>query len=111
MEVKQYNKQYHSDHSIVFSCQYHVVWCTKYRRGVIDDTVGARLKELVAEKQGEYGYELIEIEVMPDHVHILIDVDPRIGVVGIVGRIKGYTSHTLRKEFQHLKRWNLGALN
>lgn len=43
------------------------------------------------------------MEVMPDHVHLLLDTDPRIGIVKIVGQIKGYTAHTLRKEFPALK--------
>jgi putative transposase len=55
-------------------------------------------------KQDEYEYKLLDIEVMPDHVHLLIDVDPRLAVVSVVGKIKGYTSHTLRNEFPALKR-------
>jgi putative transposase len=43
------------------------------------------------------------MEVMPDHVHLLLDVNPQLGIVKIVGQIKGYTTHTLRKEFPHLK--------
>lgn len=104
MELKQSTKQYHRDHSIVYSCQYHVIWCPKYRRKVLTGGVPNRLKELIIEKQAEYGYTLIEIEVMPDHVHLLIDVDPRRGVNKVVGMIKGYTSHMLRKEFPWLKK-------
>jgi len=62
------------------------------------------MKELVLEKQTEYGYSIMGMEVMPDHVHLLLDVDPRIGVNSVVARIKGYTSHELRKEFPWLKK-------
>lgn len=41
----------------------------------------------------------MEMEVVPDHVHLLLDIDPRIGVNQVVVKIKGYTSYELRKEF------------
>ena len=44
------------------------------------------------------------MEIMPDHVHLLIDVNPKIGVYQVVNRIKGYTSHVLREEFPELRR-------
>lgn len=104
MQIHQPDKPYHVDHSIVYSCQYHVIWCPKYRRKVLINGVDVRLKELLIEKQDEYGYKIIEMEVMPDHTHLLIDTDPRIGIVEIVGKIKGYTSFQLRNEFPWLKK-------
>ena len=77
MELRQSNKPYHTDHSIVYSCQYHVIFCPKYRRKVLTDVVAARMKELVLAKQADYGYAVIEMEVLPDHDHLLLDVDPR----------------------------------
>jgi putative transposase len=47
--------------------------------------------------------QVLGMEVMPDHVHLLLDVDPRKGIHQIVGRIKGYTAHVLRREFPWLK--------
>ncbi len=104
MELRQPNKTYHTDHSIVYSCQYHVVFCPKYRRKVLTDAIAARLKELVLSKQAEYGYAVIEMDVLPDHVHLLLDVDPRVGINVVVGKIKGFTSHELRNEFPWLKK-------
>ena len=104
MEIQQHTKYYHTDHSIVYSCQYHVIFCPKYRRKVLSDAVAVRMKELVLGKQAEYGYSVIEMEVMPDHVHLLLDVDPRAGINVVVGKIKGFTSHELREEFPWLKK-------
>jgi len=104
MELRQSNKPYHTDHSIVYSCQYHVIFCPKYRRKVLTDAVAARMKELVLAKQAEFGYTVIEMEVLPDHVHLLLDVDPRAGINVVVGKIKGFTSHELRNEFPWLKK-------
>ena len=104
MNIEQPNKKYHKNHSIVYSCQYHVVFCPKYRRKVLKPPIDVRLKELFLEKQQDYGYEVIEMEVMPDHVHLLLDADPQIGINKIVRDIKGYTSHTIRKEFPWMKK-------
>ncbi len=104
MKIEQANKPYHTDHSIVYSCQYHVIFCPKYRRPVLSDAVAARMKELVLEKQKEYGYIVMEMEIMPDHVHLLLDIDPRVGVNQVVAKIKGYTSHELRNEFPWLRK-------
>jgi putative transposase len=104
MKLEQAEKPYHTDHSIVYSCQYHVIFRPKYRRPVLGDAIAKRIKELVLEKQAEYGYAIMDMEVMPDHVHFLLDVDPRIGVNKVVAKIKGYTSHELRQEFPWLKK-------
>ena len=104
MKLEQANKPYHTDHSIVYSCQYHVIFCPKYRRPVLNDAVSARMKELVLGKQEEYGFAVMEMEVMPDHVHLLLDIDPRVGVNQVIAKIKGYTSHELRQEFPWLKK-------
>lgn len=104
MKLQDTDKPYHTDHAVVYSCQYHVIWCPKYRRPVLNEAVRARLQELIVQKQGEYGYKVIEMQLMPDHVHLLIDVDPRVGVNKVVGKIKGYTSRTLRHEMPWLKK-------
>jgi putative transposase len=104
MELRQGPKPYHTDHSIVYSCQYHVIFCPKYRRPVLVDAVATRLKELVLAKQEQYGYTVLSVEVQPDHVHLLLDVDPRIGVASVVAKIKGFTSHELRAQFPWLRR-------
>lgn len=103
MIISETAKKYKTTSTIVYSCQYHVIFSTKYRRKVLTDDVQERLKQLVYEKQVDYGYELIEMETMSDHVHLLIDVNPKVGVYSVVGRIKGYLSNTLRNEFPFLK--------
>lgn len=89
---------------MIFSCQYHVIFCPKYRRKVLIDGVDNRLKQLIREKEDEYGYHALEMEVMPDHVHLLIDVEPSRAITEIVNMIKGYTSHVLREEYPQLRR-------
>jgi putative transposase len=93
MEIKNTAKEYRSDKHLVFSCQYHVIFCPKYRRNVLVGEIGQRLKELILEKQEEYGHVVLDMEVMPDHVHLLLDVNPKVGIYRVVSKIKGYTSN------------------
>ena len=93
---------YKSNNNVVYSCKYHVVWCPKYRRKVLIDKVAEQLKELIISICADCQVELIEMEIMPDHVHLLVDVDPQFGVHTFVKRIKGKTSRILRSEYPHL---------
>lgn len=104
MEIQNSSKKYTSKSHLVYSCQYHVIFCSKYRRPVLTEGVDVRLKELILEKQNEYNYEILDMEVMPDHVHLIIDVNPKIGIFSIISKIKGYTSRVLRQEFPALKK-------
>jgi len=103
MNIENKNKKYKYTESMVFSCQYHVIFTTKYRRSVLDENITKELKKIILEKQKEYEYEILEIEIMPDHVHLLIDVNPKIGIYNVVKKIKGYTSHELRNKFKSLR--------
>ena len=94
---------YHSSNNIVYSCKYHVIWCPKYRRKVLVNGVDVRLKELIQSISEEYSFEVLEMEIMPDHVHLLVDVNPQFGINKVVKTIKGKTSSILRDEFPWLK--------
>lgn len=89
--------------NIAFQCAYHVVWCPKYRRKVIGGRMEQRLKEIIVEVIEEKGAWLIELETMPDHVHLLVEVDPQFGVHKLVKAIKGRSSRLLRQEFPWLR--------
>ena len=96
--------EYRSNNNVVCSCKYHVVFCPKYRRRVLVDGVDERFREIAQQVADEMRFDIIEMEVMPDHVHMLLEVDPQLGIHKAVKRIKGRTSHDLREEFPWLKR-------
>lgn len=96
-------EQLKSNNNVVFSCKYHVIWCPKYRRKVLDERTAIRLKELIRQKASEFKSEIIELEVMPDHVHLLVEVDPQFGIHRLIKNIKGYTSRVMRQEFRALR--------
>ena len=88
---------------IAFQCAFHVVWCPKYRRRVLGGRIEERLKQLIREVIEEKGAWPVELDVMPDHVHLLVEVDPRFGIHKPVKAIKGRTSRLLREEFPALR--------
>lgn len=105
MEILTPTKEYKTNNTSVYSCQYHIIFCTKYRRKVLTEPIQIQLKQIILDKQSEYGYLVIEQETIEDHVHLLLDINPfKYGVGGVVSRIKGYTAHTLREQFPELKK-------
>ena len=93
----------HRARTLIFSCKYHVVFCPKYRRKLLVAPIDRRIKEMILEKQDQYSDTVVEMEVMPDHVHLLLDVDPRVGIDRVVRKIKGYTAHRIRQEYPRIR--------
>lgn len=97
------DRKFKSNRNIVYSCKYHVVWCTKYRRPVLVNGVDARLKAILQEVVSETSGEILEVEIMPDHVHVLVEIDPQYGITKLIRIMKGRSSRYLRQEFSWLK--------
>lgn len=93
-----------SNNNVVYRCAYHIVWCPKYRRSVIEGAVDARLKQIIRDVCAERECHIIELETMPDHVHLLVECDPQYGIHRLVKQVKGRSSRLLREEFPSLKR-------
>lgn len=96
--------RYKSSRHTIWACDYHIIWCTKYRKQVLTNVIQERLKEIIMEKQEDYNYHITALEIMPEHVHLLAAIHPKYSVTEIVGKIKGYSSMVLRREFFGLKR-------
>jgi putative transposase len=95
--------RYAKNAGAVFSLKYHIVFCPKYRRPVLVNAVAARLEVLLRAKADELEMRLHALDIMPDHVHLFIESDPRWAVAELVNRMKGSTSHALRQEFPSLR--------
>src|SRR5256884_5559739 len=89
---------YKSNKNVVYSSKYHIVWCPKYRRKVLAGGVEKRLLGLIHKAAARYRAEVIALEILPDQVHLLVEVDPQFGIHRLVKYIKGVTSHELRSE-------------
>ncbi len=94
---------YKSNRNIYYSCKYHVVWCPKYRRKVLVEAVAERLTTIIREVCQEHQAEVLSLEIMPDHVHVQVEVDPQFGIHRLVKLMKGRSSRLLRQAFPSLK--------
>lgn len=94
---------YNSSNHTIYSCKYHVVFCPKYRRKILTDSIDTRLKELINNLAKEENFNIIEMEVMPDYVYLLLDVYPGVAALDLVKHIKQYTASRLKKEFPKLQ--------
>ena len=79
----------------VYSLQYHIVWCTKYRRKVLTAGADEDCKQLLLDLAEEYGFRIPAMEVMPDHVHVLIDAKPQFYISDMVKIMKGTLARRL----------------
>ena len=92
-----------SNNNVVYRCTYHVVWCPKYRRPVITGDVDIRLRQIIREVCAERDAPIVELDTMPDHVHLRVSCDPQYGIHRLVKQVKGRSSRLLRQEFPTLK--------
>lgn len=96
--------KYKSNSHFVFCCNYHVVFTPKYRRSVLSDDISKRLKEIFYSISEEINVDLIELEIMPDHVHMVVNCDPSFGITKTIRILKGKSAKLLRSEFPSLKK-------
>jgi putative transposase len=94
---------YSTSETSVHFIGYHFVWSPKYRKKVLVGKIEQRLKDLIQEKAKQINCTILALKIMPDHVHLFITGNPIMTPNKIVGQIKGYTSHQLRKEFAELR--------
>ena len=83
--------------------KYHIVWCTKYRRKVLTESIQEHLKILILEKTKELNYKIEAMETMEDHIHLFVKASAKDSVHRIVSQLKGFTSFELRNNFPELK--------
>lgn len=95
--------RYRKTTGCIYSLNYHVVWCPKYRRPVLIGDIAQRLRSLLTEKAQQLQIEILALKIMPDHVHLFLSVPPTEAVQHFVNQLKGYTSRVLRDEFPTLR--------
>ena len=87
----------------VYCLQYHIVWCTKYRRSVLKDGIDDDCRELLYSYAEEYSFSILAMEVMPDHIHLLLDTSPQFCIPDMIRIIKGGTARKLFQKHPELK--------
>lgn len=79
-----------TDH-LIYNCRYHVIFCPKYRRRILKNGLDVFVKNLFLEIAERYQFDILEMEVMPDHIHLLISCNPRYGIMNCVKVLKRYS--------------------
>lgn len=87
----------------VYSIQYHIVWCVKYRHKVLSNEVDIRLKEMLKQIALDNNFEIVEMESDNDHIHLLVECSPQHSIPSIIKALKGVSARLLFKEFPQLK--------
>ncbi|WP_287904146.1 IS200/IS605 family transposase [Chloroflexus sp.] len=97
-------QMYHSNDTCVLLSNYYVVWCPKRRRKMGGGRRTTRLEELIRETAPELACEMVALDMMPDHLHLVVSATPHWVPNHIVGRFTGKTSRIVRQEFPCLRR-------
>lgn len=86
-----------------WNCKYHVVFAPKYRRKVFYEEKRGAIREIIRQLCAWKGVEIIEGEVCPDHIHLLISIPPKMSVSGFMGYLKGKSSLMIFQKFGNMK--------
>ncbi len=100
--------EYKTGGSIKHRLLFHLVWCPKYRRRVLLGEVARRLKELFVQACEMNDWEIHELNIQRDHVHILLQINPRDSLSKVVQILKGGSSYVIRKEYPDLEEFLWG---
>jgi putative transposase len=92
MEIK-------SGRGYVYSIQYHIVWCVKYRHKIITPIIEKSLIEILQKIADDNNFSIIEVNTDLDHIHLLIDCSPQHYIPDIIKALKGVSARLLMKEY------------
>ena len=98
--MKKYWQGAHTKHRHM----YHIVWLPKYRRKILLDEVKEKVEELLKECANVNGWEIQELNIQSDHVHLMIQLPPSISVSKAVQLLKGISSKIIREELPQVRK-------
>ena len=98
-------EQYHSASHCKYLIQYHIIWCPKFRFSVLKGDVEDRLKQILQNICDDYNYHVKALEVMPDHIHIFVDVPQTVAPCDVVRTLKSISAIELLKVYPKLKQF------
>ena len=98
MNNLEYTRDEHRVHLIV----YHLIWCPKRRKSVLINEIKTECEKLIREKCEQMAWEILELAIQPDHIHLFIRVFPTTTAYSVIKECKGITGYYLRKKFKEL---------
>ena len=96
--------EYHRDEHRVHLIVYHLIWCPKRRKAVLGGEIATECRALIEQKCAEKGWEILELAIQPDHIHLFARVWPTDSAADVVKECKGLTAHHLRNKYAVLRR-------
>ena len=88
---------------VLWHCQYHIVWVPKYRYRVLTGKVGFEVSKTIRLYAERLGCDIVEINIQPDQVHLLLKVPPKVSISTLLGTVKGKSALQIFKQFPYLK--------
>ena len=98
-------EQYHSASHCKYLIQYHIIWCPEFRFSVLKGNVEDTLKQILHKICDDYSYHIKSLEVMPDHIHIFIDVPQTVAPCDVVRTLKSISAIEMLKAYPELKQF------
>ena len=98
------NTRYSKTRHTVNYHRYHIVWITKYRYAVLTHEIKKRVREIVAQIAEEMDVKILNGVVSKDHIHIFVDIPPKVAVSDFVQKAKGRSSRKVQQEFLEIKK-------
>ena len=107
-DIKMFEKKvnFNASNSLAhtkWNCKYHIVFAPKYRRKVFFEEKRLEIREILRTLCQWKGVEIIEGEVCPDHIHILVSIPPKLSVSSFMGYLKGKSSLMIFQKYGNLK--------
>lgn len=90
--------------SCVYNINYHIVFCPKYRKPILTGKIKDFVEEQIYTISATKGYEVLELKIMPDHIHLFISAPPMESPTGIVKVLKGVSGLRLFRAYPELKK-------
>ena len=88
---------------VVWHCQYHIIWVPKFRFRILKGQVAEEVYTCIQTFCAQLGCEVVELNVQPDHIHLLLFVPPKVSISELLGILKGRTAIRIFKKFPYLK--------
>jgi len=88
---------------VVYHCLYHIVWCPKYRYRVLNGMIANFVEKGIRKICSWKNVVVVELSIMPDHVHVILDIPPKYSVAYIIGMTKGKVAIKLFKNFPKVR--------
>ena len=88
----------------IWDCKYHIVWCSKYRFRILKGAVQKSVKEIISQLCEWKKLEILEMNVLEDHVHLVISIPPKFAVSEIIGFLKGKSAVRIHRDLLRMNR-------